>query len=257
MTKDHWPTHARQWARIGPPLRPSPADVALMEAAVAGRAAPRALLLGVTPELATMAWPAGTRLTAIDHSEAMIDAVFPAGAGDALRGEWTAIPRPDASFDVVVGDGCLSCLAYPVGYAAVGAELRRVLAPGGRVVLRLFALVPEPLAQVADDLHAGRIAGFHALKWRIAMAIQPADRTVAVAEILAAFDRIAPDRDALPWPRETVDTIDAYRGSTIRYTFPTADEQVAALGIPLTEIRHAGYELGDRCPTVVLDSRDA
>ena len=31
---DHWPRHARQWALIGPPLRPVPADVAALCAGV-------------------------------------------------------------------------------------------------------------------------------------------------------------------------------------------------------------------------------
>jgi SAM-dependent methyltransferase len=256
MPRDHWPAHARSWARIGPPLRPSPEDVAIFARAAGAHAAPRALLLGVTPELATMAWPAGTVLTAIDRSPDMIGALFPAGAGDAITGEWDAIPRPDGAFDVIVGDGCPSNLAYPAQYAAVGAELRRVLAPGGTIAIRLFALPerPETLDDVARDLRAGRIAGFHALKWRIAMAVQPADRNVRVADILAGLEAIAPDRAALPWPAETVATIEHYRGSDVVYSFPTAAEQLAALGLEAT-LHHPGYELGERCPVIVSRPR--
>lgn len=88
--RDHWPRHARQWALVGPPLRPGPDDVAATERAVAawsageGRA-PRALVLGVTPELVTMAWPAGARVLAVDRSAAVIDAILPRGAASGDR----------------------------------------------------------------------------------------------------------------------------------------------------------------------------
>lgn len=252
---DHWPLHARQWSRVGVPLRPSAADVAIAAREVAAWAAargrpPRALLLGVTPELAAMAWPAGTTLAAVDRSAAMVAAVFPspgtpglpAGA-TATAGDWRALAAADAAFDVVLGDGCLACLPYAAGYRALAAELRRVVAADGMVALRLFALPEpadaEPLAAVAAALRAGRIASFHALKWQIAMAIAPPDRNVAVVEILRAFDAIAPDRAALPWPPDVVATIDVYRDSDAVYSFPTEAEARAALAPELDVIRIA------------------
>lgn len=259
-SRDHWPLHARQWARIGSPLRPAPEDIAICEHAARDWAerngrAPRVLLLGVTPEIATMRWPAGTSLVAVDRSEAMIGAVFPAGAGQAIAGEWLALPCGDASIDWAIGDGCASTLAFPTEYHRFAAELGRVLAPGGELVLRLFALpdAPESLADVARDLAAKRIASFHALKWRIAMAIQPADRNVRVVEIWRAFEQLVPDRGALAWSDETIATIDAYRESDVAYSFPTLDEARAALAGFVETARHVpGYELGDRCPTLVL-----
>ena len=257
---DHWPLHARQWALVGPPLRPAAEDVAIVERAVAGWAAaagraPRGLLLGVTPELATMRWPAGTRLCAVDRSQAMIDAVFPPGAGEAIAGDWRALPWPDGAFDVVVGDGCLSCLPYPAGYRELAAELARVLAPDGVAVLRLFAAPDrrESLDEVGAAIAAGTITSFHALKWRIAMAVQPDDRNVEVVEILRAFERLAPDRARLRWPAEVVGTIDVYRGSALLYSFPTVAEAAAALTPFVIDATHRpAYELGERCPTLVL-----
>ncbi len=270
--RDHWPLHAAQWARIGPPLRPCADDVAIVErevaawAAVRGRA-PRALLLGVTPELATMAWPAGTTLDAIDRSAAMVGAVFPTtGTPPAARarvGEWLALPHDAGGLDVVVGDGCLCCLPFPAGVAALASELGRVLAADGLAVLRLFAAPAnaERLDDVAAAMWAGELASFHALKWRIAMAIQPPDRNVRVSDILAAFDAIAPDRAALAdrtgWPLDTIGTIDAYRGSPAVYAFPTVAEQLEALAVTLASVttHTPTYELGDRCPTIVLRPR--
>ncbi|MCB1717874.1 MAG: methyltransferase domain-containing protein, partial [Candidatus Competibacteraceae bacterium] len=224
---------------------------------------PRVLLLGVTPELATLPWPAGTELVAIDRSAAMIGALFPttgvpAGAR-AARGEWLALPRADRSVDLAVGDGCLSNLGFAADYRRFAAELARVLADDGRLLLRLFAAPPAPesLAEIGAALAAGAIGSMHALKWRLAMAVQPAHRNVAVVDIRRAFDELVVDRAALAartgWPDDVIATIDNYRGSSLVYSFPTADEVDAALAPALVRVhRHApAYELGDRCPTVV------
>ena len=70
MSRDHWNQHAQQWQFVGPPLRPTREDVDLFVRLVdeglprARGLPPRAALLGVTPELATMPWPEGTRLAA-------------------------------------------------------------------------------------------------------------------------------------------------------------------------------------------------
>jgi SAM-dependent methyltransferase len=259
--------HARQWSRIGPPLRPAPEDVEICEVAVrdwshgAGRP-PRALLLGVTPELAAMRWPDGTSLLAVDRSEAMIGAVFPASRGSAVLGEWLALPCADTSIDWIVGDGCASTSRYPTDYVRLAAELRRVLAPDGELVLRLFAAPdePEPVDAIARDLAMRRIESFHALKWRIAMAIQPPDRNVQVVDIWRTFEQMAPDREALArstgWSADTIATIDAYCESDVCYSFPTLGEVRRTLTEFIEVACHVpSYELGDRCPTLVLCPR--
>lgn len=232
---DHWPAHARQWALVGPPLRPSPADVATAAAALAG--AGRVLLLGVTPELAPLA------TVAVDHSAAMIAAIH-RGPGPAVRADWRALPFAAGSFDAALGDGALSNLAFPDGYADLGRELRRVLGPDGRAVLRVFARRAPAAAP----------GSLHALKWDLAMALARDDRNVAVAAIGAAFDAAFPDRDALAartgWSRAVIDTIDAYRGSTVRYSFPTLDEAVAALGLRALACTPSAEP--DGYPTVML-----
>ncbi|MCE9572662.1 MAG: class I SAM-dependent methyltransferase [Deltaproteobacteria bacterium] len=266
---DHWSLHARQWALVGPPLRPCAADVAIATAELAAwtaahRRAPRALLLGVTPELATLAWPAGTALTAIDRAPAMIGALFTATPDRrAVVADWRALPLRAAAIDVALGDGCLPNLAFPDGYRAFARELGRVLAPGGALVTRLFVSPPvrEALGAVADALAAGAIGSFHAFKWRLAMAVAPDDRNVRVAAIWEAFAALVPDRAALAratgWPAAEIATIDAYRDSARVYAFPTLDETRAALGDALVETacRVPAYELGDRCPSLTLRAK--
>ncbi len=116
---------------LGPPLRPSPEDVATIERVARDANAQRALILGVTPEVATCAWPEGARLTAVDVSEEMIARVWPATAvshgARAIRGDWRALPLEDASVDAVT----VGAAFHWFDERAARAEIRRVLRPPG------------------------------------------------------------------------------------------------------------------------------
>src|SRR5687767_9625484 len=68
---DHWSKIARLWHYVGPPLRPPAGAMALYREAIdvwqqRQRRAPRVLLLGVTPELRSLPWPAETAVQAAD-----------------------------------------------------------------------------------------------------------------------------------------------------------------------------------------------
>jgi SAM-dependent methyltransferase len=243
---DHWERMVRGWRLLGPPLRPSPADLAFVAPRIAG--ARRGVVLGVTPELVELPWPG--RIVAVERDRAMIGALYKRATG-AVLGDWRALPLATAAFDVAVGDGCLTVLTELADYGRFAAELARVLAPAGRAILRAFVAPEprEPLAAIATDPSKS----FHALKWRIAMAL---GERVAVAAIKATFDALFPDRDALAastgWNPEVIAGIDMYAGSTV-YTFPTLATAVAALApLELVQTLVPDYELGDRCITLVL-----
>ncbi|ANZ40717.1 hypothetical protein BBK82_36705 [Lentzea guizhouensis] len=110
-------------------------------------------------------WFPAVRVVAVEPAEAM----RAASGLDVLTGAADAIPLPDDSVDVV----WMSTVVHHIpDLAAAGAELRRVLRPGGRVVLRslfrdrhtgigLFRFFPEAVralagfptvAEVADGL---------------------------------------------------------------------------------------------------------
>lgn len=268
-----WERHARQWGRVGPPLRPSPEDLAVVDWALAewrsaaGRTDPTVVVLGVTPELCSLATGEGSRVIAVDQSRDMIGAVWPGRLrpGDAaIRGDWRALPLREGSIDVVLADGCLSILPYPRGYEALCAELLRVLAPDGVCVARCFVQAAVPL-RPEEVLRgpAGHRTSFHAFKWRLAMALQTDPREgVLLADVWEAFDHAAGDRGDLArrcgWSEEAVRTIDAYRGSTARYSFPPSEELTRLFsdrGFEVRGVARPSYELGDRCPTLVLTRR--
>jgi SAM-dependent methyltransferase len=272
MSVDHWNQHAQQWQWIASPLRPAREDIQFAECELhdwyetVKPAAPAALLLGVTPEIALMQWPTGTQLTAIDRSQAMISGVWPAALKGATVqcGDWAALPLADDSQHIVIGDGCFVVLEYPTAWQATLREVRRVLRTDGIFIMRFFLrpLITETVVAVIGDLLAARIGNFHVFKWRLAMALHGTlEQGVCLADVWHAWHAAVPDAQALAarlgWPLESVRTIDNYRDVASRYTFPTLAEARAILA-PLfleTACHFPNYELGDRCPTLVCRPR--
>jgi hypothetical protein len=269
---DHWNKHAQQWSWIGSPLRPAPEDIQLLESAlqrwhaVHPLPSPQAMLMGVTPEIALMHWPEGTHLVAIDHTEAMIRAIWPGGrlGYTALCAEWSDPPLPPASQDIVVGDGCFSALQTRAEYRTTVRAMRRVMREHGLFLMRFFIRpdIAEPVARVFDDLLRARISNFHVFKWRLAMALHGSlDKGVQLADIWDAWRAAIADpaqlASQLDWPLQAVLTIDAYRDVPARYTFPTLAEARAAMAEAFEEIecRFPDYELGERCPTLTFRPR--
>lgn len=265
-----WKNHARQWTRVGSPLRPGAEDAAIMKAMLeawqrrVGRANPTVLVMGVTPEVCETVRAIGGRVVAVDRSRDMIRSTWRGNEDGCVVtcAEWRALPLAPSSVDIVVGDGVLSMLPYPDGYIATGVQLRYVLSRPGCCILRCFAQADaqESLADVASALCAEPIGNFHILKWRVAMAVQRClSQGVAVEAVWDAVQAYWPDLEALAssrgWPLAEVETIQAYRGVPTRYTFPTLAEYRAAfslMGFRLTAAAFPEYELGERCPTVTL-----
>ncbi len=264
-----WERIARDWKHFGPPLRPSAADVARFEELARSEAKRRggalsALLCGVTPEIAGMAWPAGARLTAVEQSPEMIREVWPGdreGFRWARQGNWLALPTEPESHDLVIGDGCFISVGFPGGHRDLAHSLRRALRPDGLLVMRCFLLPErgERVGKVWADLEAGRIGSFHVFKWRFAMALQPEPEAgVALAEIWEAWSRgpLTPEqvRERTGWPDAAVATMDLYRGGEHRFHFATEAGLLDALaGTFRLESRHQpSYELGERCPILAF-----
>jgi hypothetical protein len=257
-----WNTFHRRWAQLRPPLRPTPAVAAAIAAAIAGHG-DSALLLGVTPELADIA----EATLALDWSEPMIAEVWP-GDTDARRavlGDWRSMPWRRRRFSAVIGDGSLNVLDY-ADYPALFGELGRVLLPGARLALRVYEAPTDgpPVEALRRETLAGRAGGFHAFKWRLAMALVAADgdASVALRDIHEAFERAFPNRQALGaatgWAAAEIGEIDAYAGSETRYSFPTRAELLAALPARFANPRFVAageYELAERCPILVADFR--
>jgi hypothetical protein len=247
---------------LGPPLRPARSVIETYRRLVAGYDQ-RVLLLGVTPELADL----GRCLVAVDKSAGVISRLWSAHSVDhhALLGDWRVMPLASESFTAIVGDGSLNWLRYPEDYLLVFDEIARVARPAAIVAVRVYCTpeATETLEEARALALSGRETSFHALKWRIAMALTAArrDANLLVADILTTFDLIFPDRNELAvktgWRRQAIDTIDNYRDSAVAYSFPTRTQLLAALDSRLAEPRlipNGPYALAERCPILRLSA---
>jgi len=261
-----WDKHAARWNALGAPLRPSPEDIETMQDAVArhhaaaARPATAAVLLGVTPEIATMHWPRPATLRAFDRNSSMIESVWPGNPeidAKAACAIWTDLPLDGAWCDVALGDASYTNLHFPGGYLDLNRELHRILKPDGLLVLRFFARPPqrETAESIVAELLQGRIQGFHAFKLRLAAAQQDDVRAgVLLADVWETWNRLVPNPDDLAlqlgWPKATVATIDNYRGISARYSFPSIEDirEVFSPHFEEVSLVQPSYELGERCP---------
>jgi SAM-dependent methyltransferase len=258
----HWDAIRRHWQLLGSPLRPPPEAVETYGRELDLQSAD-VLLLGVTPELAGL----GRTMLAVDESAAMISGIWPGDTASrkAVVGNWLDLPIASESVDAVIGDGCLSALDSSTARLALFGEVARVLRPGGRAGLRLFASpqAPEDLHAVRALTLAGGVASFHELKWRIAMCCTDGDpdRTIKVRAILDAFNALFADREELAsstgWALPVISTIDVYAASQASYSFATAAVLVDEALSRFDRVRLAPtgtYSVAERFPLLVLES---
>jgi len=269
---DYWSDIARQWNLLGAPLRPCEQDLqfcadAIAQAVQAQRPL-RVVILGVTPELYQLALAHQANVSAVDRSQAMIDVIWPGPRAAAIRGDWSDLPFETAARDVVLCDGGAITLPYPHGLRRLAAEVKRVLAPGGRCVIRTFVQPPdhENADDVLRDLVRGHVPNTNVLKLRLGMALQQhTSDGVLLAEVWNALNHVAPDLTRLAnqigWIPEQLLAINSYRDCQNRYSFHTLDEFVEPFveqtgGFIVESVRVPDYVLGDRCPTVIFHRND-
>jgi ubiquinone/menaquinone biosynthesis C-methylase UbiE len=266
----HWEKHARQWAYLGPPLRPSLSDIQRTATWVNDIAASNihmlsVLLLGVTPELATICWPENTRLFIIDNNAAMIKLVLPTTGLSVkpitLVANWLKLPLASSSINIVIGDGCYNALQEKQ-YDILTKEIKRVLKFNGCFIMRFF-IKPETndsIEMIQDDFISGKINNFHVFKWRLSMALQNTfEQGICLNDIWNEwnnkFKQISDSlAEQLQWSKQTIHTMDNYKNVNAFYTFPTLRETSAKLHGYFIEqqIHKPDYTLGERCPTLML-----
>jgi len=264
-----WPDIAVHWRQIGPPLRPSAQDINFCLDAVLGwfrdqGAPPRVLLLGVTPELYHLPWPEGTDFFAVDRTPEMIDCVWPGPKGRVLCIDWRSMMLPEHSRDIVLCDGGLHLLAYPEEQRRLARLLKGIVSDRGLCIFRLY--VPPPCREYPEsvlmDLMDGRISSLNILKLRLGMSLSNSTAEgVELDAVWRALHDTAPDwgrlASRLGWPLEHIMAINTYRGSKARYYFSTLDQASDLFcagqgGFEICRVRLPTYDLGDRCPTMVL-----
>ena len=132
------------------------------------------------------------------------------------------------------------------------------------MIIRFFISTGEENTpgQVHEHMLAGEIGNFHIFKFRLAIALQSSAREgVSVGDVWENWNQQGYVIDELAahlgWQPETIRTIDAYRGMTARYTYPSLTEALSVFSPWFEQVavyRH-DYEFGENCPTVVMRPR--
>jgi SAM-dependent methyltransferase len=266
---DHFATLVREWSHFGTPLRPSVGDAKIVQRIVAELPTGACVgVLGVTPEIFACEWPTDLTVLAIDHSAAMMRMLWPPKDGPAgaraVLADWTSIPIATATFEAVVGDGCYIVFDYPNGYERLTQEIARVLRPGAKFVIRVFARPEhaESIDDIADAFASGRIDNVNVMKLRLLAALHGVSGSgTGLDEVWRAWNAMPTLPQALigtrGWTPEEITGIDAYRGKDVRYSLPTLQEFRAIASTHFEEIECAfgSDQLTDRCPTFVFKRR--
>lgn len=245
-----WEHHAHAWEHVTPPLRPSRADISEYEfesrSLIGEKKMPHVLLLGCTPEILLMQWPLDTHITCLEQSTKMVAAVYkkyePYVADEVHArveiGNWlhASIHFPVNHFDLVIGDGCYTQFTA-AGYRGLSEELIRVMKPGATFLHRFFIKRPWALRfspspeQVLETLRRPfQYRSFSQFKLQLLVSMQ-LDFAEGVRlgdvydkwhqyQLNVPFNHIMPQHYSI---RER-NTIEHYRGSDKRYSFPNAEK---------------------------------
>jgi SAM-dependent methyltransferase len=269
-----WRLVARVYHSYGPPFRPSAADLAVIATSLGrwaerpDRMAANVLLLGVTPDIATLVLPYIGTLTAVDSSSAMIEAVWPGDVPNkrhAICADWQELPTIGRQFDAVVGDGVVNLVPYPSGLRSLMRAVKQVLAHDGQFIVRCFVQPRhrEDPAFVVSELFRGSIASFSQFELRLLMAAQLEGKNgMTLDEACTAWLQHTADAGMLTprteWDAQAAETIDRWRGSGFLMAFPTIDDLRTLVNEQFQEvaISYPSYDLGERCPTLVLRPRE-
>lgn len=267
---EHWADIAKVWRELlGSPLRPHAEDIALFTKAInlwANRYArpPRALILGVTPEIYHLPWPRESTLLAVDHTQGMIDALWPGTPQQVICANWTDLPLKDNSYDIVLSDGGLSSLSYALIQQKLIPNLHRVLAGDGICVFRLY-VPPEEQESPKDvfkDLFSAKIPDLNVFKLRLWMALQKdTAQGIELARVWEVLHQAVPDfsrlAEQLGWPLDHVLYLNTYRNRKQRFYFFSLNEIRHLFchdpgGFSCKDISAPNYTFGENCPTVIL-----
>ncbi len=158
------------------------------------------------------------------------------------------LPLPFAPdrFTAVIGDGVLNRLSFPGEVRTFFTECARVLVPGGVVALRVLLRpeYPEAIGEIHEHVMRRGIATFETFKWRLRHRGRCARRQSQSHRARDPRERRSAlflDRGALAqatgWPLADIRSIDAYKGDTAVFSFPTLGQLRGALPDNLRLVR--------------------
>lgn len=268
-----WEKVSKNWDRITPPFRPHEQDVTFMAEVLKSEdvsfEANRILLLGVTPELATLEIPEDCEMIAVDNNEAMIENVWPKMPDPnkkVIFGDWLDMPFEPNSCDIILGDGVFAPMRYPDQARQLLRTVRDLLHPEGLFIFRIFLNNEEPEnpGSVLDAVLNGEIKTEWPFKFRLMRSVQTdTSKGSALNNVWKFLTNEGPGFESLTektgWPIQTFQSFQLYEGSDVVITYPKLSEiRELFKDENFEEVKcfTPTYELGEYCRTFVLRAID-
>lgn len=262
---DTWNEIAKKWNQWKPPLRPCPEDTEIMKNALiawqgdgyAPDGYSKAILLGVTPEIANMQFPITTDLLAIERAQNMIDLVWP---GDteyrhAKQGDWFTYSVQPSSQDIVLADGSL-VFFNPDRIEHLLFIITSMLKKDGIFVARCFVMPEhkETISTILQDTRLRVLNNFHEFKFRLAMALQKTfENGISQDDVWKSMQTILNVTPNNEFSKEDIETGNFYKGKFAKHYFPTIAELTTILNkfFKSVQVITPTYQFGACCPTIV------
>jgi len=262
------------WPRLKPPLRPSSGDLALFQQSIdgwtagqqAGAPPPQVLLLGATPELRDLDWPAGSRITVLERDSGAVSEVWKGPLESVHVKDWLTLTPQDGPFDIVLCDAGLHTLNYPKAQAELAKVLADVTLAGAIVVFRLLCPPSqhESTVRVAAELWAGNIGDMSQLMLRTAQSMQhSATAGVRISTVWLKLRSLSKNWETLAertgWAMEDIQTADLYRFSAAKFHYPDLAQTMALFGhngtgdFEMIRLSTGDGPLAAQCPVVTFE----
>lgn len=256
------------WSITKSPARPAPEDMSFcleaMHKFMNKGSAPRVLSLGVTPEFYQLHWPAGTDYLAVDCNPDMIWAIWPGPIEQTLCANWLSMDLPPSSRDIAYTDAGLLWLAYPQEHGTLVQKLKYILADGSILILRLVT-PPEnrqPLHKIINEARCGQISNLNVFMLRLLINMQKNSREgVDWNRLCQVVSAIAPDIDELCSKLYSISGPHFQAvPMAIKQHYVSVAEVIDIFchqvgGFEVLDINYPTYEMGENCPTLILQRR--
>lgn len=264
--ESHFNPYIRYWGDFSAPLRPDLHAIqtygALFQQVQAPALGAQVILLGVTPELALAPWLERASVTAVDHSPAMIAAIWPGDQHNrhALAGDWFNPPVAPASQDVIIGDGVLIFLAYPGEHQQLASSLSSLLRSKGHLIIRAFcsAEQPENPEEIIRRAKNRELKNIHECKLLLLAALQQGKVNLGV-ELSSVwkffYEHFTSPQDCAQqtdWSISQIQTIELYKDNPKRYFLATPAEIEAAMAEHFELVTLSAPPTPWACPTPLM-----
>ena len=264
-----WPSIAEAFlTAVGHPLRPIEPDLNnfkhFSDPIPLKHDSPKALILGVTPELHTLLSPSYS-VFAMDRTEDMIKHVWPGNPENVIRKNWLDLEQLDQTFELILLDGGLHLVQYPEEQQKLLSAISSKLKSGGRFITRLFTPPKkrESVEEVMTKFKQGTITSINQLKIKLGNALQSSARDgVILDDIWKTVEKNIPDFEdigsQLGWTQMELKALHFYRNLPARYSFVTLEEVIEMANKASTNMTYLGvktphYTLGEQFPCVCFN----